>query len=206
VCFLKTLRVFIEQLNIDNFKEKNLPQDMSARTHPRSPAATTTTSAMNMVPMGITDRHFPYYNHYQQPTTALPFPSYNHYQQPTTALPFPSYHHYQQPTTASPFSSYQCHTDSQYPISDYGRYHGMTNGYANYNPYHYEDTQWKFNIPGTGAAIDTDKFPEYAFWTGQKLVAGAAAGLGVRAYNWTGDKLGVNPNVPARGPDDSRDR
>ena len=192
-------------MNIDNSKEKNLPQDMSARTHPRSPAATTT-SAMNMVPMGITDRHFPYYNHYQQPTTALPFPSYNHYQQPTTALPFPSYNRYQQPTTASPFSSYQCHTDSQYPISDYGRYHGMTNGYANYNPYHYEDTQLSFKIPYTGIDVDTDNFSKFAFWTGEKLVAGAAAKYAASAYEMAGNKLsGGGAHAPARVPADRHD-
>jgi len=99
---------------------------------------------------------------------------------PTTS-PHPSY--YGGTSAAFPYQR----TDSQYPLSDYGRSgYGMTNAYADYNPhimhnpYAHGNTQMQmfgYNVP----------IERGAFWAGQKLAAGAAAGLGVKAYNWVGN-------------------
>jgi len=105
---------------------------------------------------------------------------------PTTS-PHPSY--YGGTSAAFPYQR----TDSQYPLSDYGRSgYGMTNAYYNphimHNPYAHGNTDLKINFPGTNYEVfDSDKIPGYAFRAGQKLAAGYAAGVGVKAYNWVGN-------------------
>ena len=136
---------------------------MSARTKPSAPCP----RAMQRHPMqSPTESHFANNNNY---THSQFYPSY--YGGISAAFPYQR-------------------TDSQYPLSDYGHPgYGMTNAYYNpHNPYARGNTDIKFDIPYTNYEVfDSDKIPRYASWAGQKLVAGASAGLGVHAYNWVGN-------------------
>ena len=113
---------------------------------------------------------------------------------PTTSHGYPSY--YGGTSAAFPYQR----TDSQYPFSDYGRSgYGMTNAYYNpHNPYAHGNTQMLFPLIGE-VPIERG-----AYWAGQKLAAGAAAGLGVRAYNGVGHYLYPH-GAPADGHHDRGD-
>jgi len=157
---------------------------MSARTKPSVPSPRAT--PLHPMMLSPTASHFA--NNYNNN-------NYTRSQFYPTTSPHPSY--YGGTSAAFPYQR----TDSQYPLSDYGRSgYGMTNAYADYNPHimHNPYAHGNTQMQMFGREIPIG---DYAFWAGQKLAAGAAAGLGVQAYSRVGHYL-YPPSVAAPGHED----